>query len=116
MTRNRGNHFLIRTTAVFFALLLLLIPVSLLAQDQDPDIAQRGEEVLVRLENLIIEGRSIREKQGSASAEDSLVLRLQMARVRDRFMDALGELAEIVTATKDVETHRLLRERADPQK
>ena len=105
MTRNRGNHFLIRTTAVFFALLLLLIPVSLLAQDQDPDldIAQRGEEVLVRLENLITEGRSIRGKQGAASAEDSLVLRIQLARVRDRFMDALNELAEIVTATKDDE-------------
>ncbi len=117
MTRNRGIHFLTGPTAVFFALLLLLVPVSLLAQDQDqdpdPDVAQRGEEVLNRLENLITEGRSIREKQGSASAEDSLVLRLQLAKARDRFIETLDELAEIVTATKGDETHRLLRERAE---
>jgi len=113
MMRNRETRLLTRTTAVFFALLLFLVPISLLAQDQDPDVGQRGEEVLDRLEIIIADGRSIREKQATASAEDSLVLRLQLARARDRFMEALDELADIVTATKGDDTHRLMRERAE---
>ena len=115
MTRNRGIRFFTRPTAVFFALLLLAVPISLLAQDQDPDpdVGQRGEEVLGRLDNLIAEGQGIREKQLAASAEDSLVLKLQQARTRDRFMEALEELAEVIIATKGDETHRLMRQRAE---
>jgi len=113
MMRNRETRLLTRTTAVFFALLLFLVPISLLAQDQDPDVGQRGEEVLDRLEIIIADGRSIREKQATASAEDSLVLRLQLARARDRFMETLDELADIVTATKGDDAHRLMRERAE---
>jgi small conductance mechanosensitive channel len=113
MTRNRGIRFLTGPTAVFFALLLLLVPVSLLAQDQDSDVEQRGEEILGRLDDLIAESRGILKKQVAASAEDSLVLRLQLARARDGFMEALAELAEVVIATKDDDTHRLFRERGE---
>jgi small conductance mechanosensitive channel len=113
MTRNRGIRLLTGPTAVFFALLLLLVPVSLLAQDQDSDVEQRGEEILGRLDDLIAESRGILKKQVAASAEDSLVLRLQLARARDGFMEALAELAEVVIATKDDDTHRLFRERGE---
>lgn len=76
MTRNRGIRFWTRPTAVFFALLLLLVPISLLAQDQDPgqttdekelsaaekiDLAQQGEEILARLEILIAQGGCTRK-------------------------------------------------------
>ncbi len=113
MTRNRGIHFLTGPRTIFLALLLLLVPIPLLATDQEPDVGQQGVEILDRLEKIIAEERGIREKQVAASAEDSLVLRLQLSRVRDRFMDSLDDLAEIVTATKGDEAHRLLRERAE---
>ncbi len=91
MMRNRGIRFWLGPTAVFFALLLLLVPISLLAQDQDPgqttdenelsdaekiDLAQQGEELLARLEILIGQGRLYKEKLATASAEDSLVFLL----------------------------------------
>ncbi|MCK9995422.1 MAG: mechanosensitive ion channel [Candidatus Krumholzibacteria bacterium] len=113
MTRNRGIHFLTVPTMAFLALLLLLVPISLFAQDQDPDVEKRGVEVLDRLDKIIAEGQSIRDKQGAASAEDSLVLRLQLAKTRDRFMETLDELAKIVTAIKGDEAHGQLRERAE---
>ncbi len=128
MTRNRGIRFWTRPTAVFFALLLLLVPISLLAQDQDPgqttdekelseaetiDLEQQGEEILTRLEMLIAQGKLYQEKLVSSSAEDSLVFQLQLEKTRDRFMETLGELADVVTATKGDETHRLLRDRAE---
>jgi len=128
MMRNRGIRFWTRPTAVFFALLLLLVPISLLAQDQDPgqttdenelsdaekiDLAQQGEEILARLEILIGQGRLYKEKLATASAEDSLVFLLQLDKTRDRFVETLGELADVVTATKGDDTHRLLRDRAE---
>jgi small conductance mechanosensitive channel len=128
MMRNRGIRLWSGPMAVFFALLLLLVPISLLAQDQDPgqttdenelsdaekiDLAQQGEEILARLEMLIAQGRLYREKLAAASAEDSLVFLLQLDKTRDRFVETLGELADVVTATKGDETHRLLRDRAE---
>jgi small conductance mechanosensitive channel len=128
MMRNRGIRLWSGPTAVFFALLLLLVPISLLAQDQDPgqttdenklsdaekvELAQQGEEILARLEMLIAQGRLYREKLAAASAEDSLVFLLQLDKTRDRFVETLGELADVVTATKGDETHRLLRDRAE---
>jgi small conductance mechanosensitive channel len=128
MMRNRGIRLWSGPTAVFFALLLLLVPISLLAQDQDPgqttdenklsdaekvDLAQQGEEILARLEMLIAQGRLYREKLAAASAEDSLVFLLQLDKTRDRFVETLGELADVVTATKGDETHRLFRGRAE---
>ena len=128
MMRNRGIRFWLGPTAVFFALLLLLVPISLLAQDQDPgqttdenelsdaekvDLAQQGEEILARLEMLIGQGRLYKEKLAAASAEDSLVFLLQLERTRSSFLETLVELADVVTATKGDDTHRLLRDRAE---
>ena len=128
MTRNWGIHRWTRPTRALLTLLLLLVPVSLEAQDQDPgqavveealteataaDVGQQGVEVLGRLEMILTEGSHYQDKLATANAEDSLVLRLQLARTRDRFMDALGDLADIVTVAKGEEIPRELRERAE---
>ena len=128
MSQNRGLRRCTVPMVAFLSLILLLVPISLEAQDQDPeqtagekaltnatvaDVDERGAEVLGRLEMILTEGRRYQDKLASASAEDSLVLRLQVAKTQDRFMGTLRDLADIVTATKDDDTQQELRERAE---
>ncbi len=111
MTRNWGIHHGSAFTAVLLSWLLLLVPLSLVARDQTPeqtsgeavladamvaDVGERGAEVLDRLETNLTVVRRYQGKMTVASAEDSLVLRLQVAQGQDRFMEALGDLADIV--------------------
>jgi len=103
-------------SASLISLFLLLLPLPLAAQDQEPDpeaaveaiatatvedVGEHGAEVLGRLDEILKDGIRYGDMLTAASAEDSLVLRLQQARVRDRFMDVLGELADVLSQAKD---------------
>ena len=103
----------------------LLIAVSATAQEIEsaaeealetatPDeVGQQAADLMARLDGIIIEARSYQERLAAASAEDSLVLRLQLAGSRDRFMAALQDLAGLVVDSEDDETHHELRDRAE---
>ncbi len=109
-------------------LFLMLMPLSLEAQEQDPeaqearealatatavDVGERGAEILGRLDRILADGIRYREMLVTASAEDSLVIRLQRARIRDRFMDALGELSDVLSVARDDSAQRELRRRGE---
>ncbi len=128
MTRSRGTRFVSRMCQIFMPFLLVLIPLISTAQEQEPDpetaveaistatadeVGQRGVEILGRLEFALIEGKRYREMLTTASAEDSLVLRLQLIRAEDRFMDVLGELADVLSAELKDTTHPELLDRGE---
>ena len=116
MTRSRGARFVSRMGRIFIPLLLVLIPLISTVQGQEPDpetavqaiatateedVGQRGAEILGRLDTVLNEGRRYGEMLATASAEDSLVIRLQLVRTQDRFMDVLSELAEVLSAEQE---------------
>ncbi len=128
MTRSRGARFVSRMGQIFIPLLLVLIPLISTAQERVPDseaaveaistatadeVGQRGVEILGRLESALIEGKRYREMLTTASAEDSLVLRLQLIRAEDRFMEVLGELAKVLSAEQKDTTHPELLARGE---
>jgi len=77
------------------------------------EVGQQAAEVMTRLDDVLAEAKGYRDRLVAASAEDSLVLRLQLAGSRDRFMVALQELADVVVASEQDETHDELRDRAE---
>ena len=76
------------------------------------EVGQQAADLMARLDGNIIETRGYQERLAAASAEDSLVLRLQLAGSRDRFMAALQDLSGLVVDSEDDETHHELRDRA----
>jgi len=128
MTRTRGIYSGSILIAGLIPLFLMLLPLSLAAQDQEPDpeaavdaiatatvedVGERGAEVLGRLDVVLKDGARYGDMLAAASAEDSLVLRLQLARAQDRFMDVLGELAEVLSIAENEETQQELRDRGE---
>jgi small conductance mechanosensitive channel len=115
-------------------LFLMLLPLTLVAQEQaqeqvlepDPEAAveaiatatteevgERGAKVLGRLDVILKDAIHYREMLPSASPEDSLVLRLQLAGTQDKFMNVMGELAEVISLAKEDETQQELRRRGE---
>jgi hypothetical protein len=97
-------------------LILLLVPLGVMAQAQDPDstaavqaiatasaenVGEQGAEALRRLDESMAEYRRISSKLTSASREDSLVIGLQMLRHEDRFMADMVDLARLLSTVKD---------------
>ncbi len=82
--------------------------------DATPEqVGQQAAEVLGRLESILTEFRGYKDRLTMASGEDSLVLRIQIADVEDRFMEALRDLARVVVSPDGDETSRELRDRAE---
>ena len=118
-------------TAVAAALVVslsLMTAIPLFAQEQESNrteveealttatvanVGEKGAEILDRLSTALTEGKRYREMLTNASAEDSLVLRLQLAGARDRFLNVLGELAEAIVQAQDDETQVELRDRGE---
>jgi len=108
--------------------LLLLASVStqpLAAQEQESEaeqaladatpeqVGERAVSLLARLAEDRAKGRAYRGRLAVASAEDSLVLRIQLASSRDRFMESLHDLAGLVVAEAQDSVHEELRNRAE---
>jgi small conductance mechanosensitive channel len=65
------------------------------------EVGERGAELLTEVRSLVADYRLKKERLSSASEEDGLVLKLQMARIQDRFMAALQELFGLVSEEGD---------------
>ncbi|MEN8008187.1 MAG: mechanosensitive ion channel family protein [Candidatus Krumholzibacteriota bacterium] len=104
---------------------ILLMPLLatfssfVLAQEEEPaavtpaEAVAQGAEALGRLDTVMIEIGRYGDMLAVASAEDSLVLRLQLAGAQDRFMDEMGELATVLAADGDDPARGELRARAE---
>ena len=114
-------------TAAAVAILLLTLastpPVP--AQEQESEVEQAladatpdqvGEQaafLLARLAATQIEARAYRDRLAVASTEDSLVLRIQLRKSRDRLMNSIQELAEIVVTEGQDSVREELRDRVE---
>ena len=119
-----GLHLFLALVPLF----LMLMPPALGAQEQEPDpeaaveavatataqeVGERGAQVMGRLDVIIQDATRYGEMLTSASSEDSLVIRLQLSRVRDQFVGVMGELAAIITSAKDDPTQQELVRRGE---
>ncbi len=114
MNRMRGT---LLVSALLAGLIpLFLMPQPLKAQEKVPDkdevvkaittatvedVGQQGAKILGRLDLTIQQFRRYDERLTSASAEDSMVLRLQIAQTRDKFMDSLNDLGEVLSRARE---------------
>ncbi|MFT5232725.1 MAG: small conductance mechanosensitive channel [Candidatus Krumholzibacteriia bacterium] len=97
-----------RTLAVFFVLASLLFPVSVFAQDAADDSAvslEKGRVALDGITEIVVDYRQHRAAMTNASAEDSLVLELQIDAVIEKFIAELPNVASLypVEAANDSE-------------
>jgi len=107
-------------------LFTMCVPFLLLAQDQAEEVAkdvpaleeispeqvgQQGAQQLEILVDIIVEARGYNDRLVAASPEDSLVLRIQLAKARDRFIATLKELSGLVADSKGDEEAVALHQR-----
>jgi len=114
------------TVAAMAILLLSLVRApQVLAQEQESEadqaladatpeqVGEPAASLLARLDATLTEARAYRDRLVVASAEDSLVLRIQLAKSRDRFMESIQELAEIVVTEGQDSVSEELRDRVE---
>ncbi len=77
------------------------------------EVGPRAATVMARLDSIVEDITGYRGRLAAASAEDSLVLRIQLANSRDSFMATLKDLAGVVVASEEDEAHHELRDRAE---
>ncbi|MCK5652166.1 MAG: mechanosensitive ion channel family protein [Gemmatimonadetes bacterium] len=116
----------ILTAAAVGILLLTLVSIPpMAAQEQESEaeqalagatpeqVGERAAALLARLAATRAQTRVYRDRLAAASAEDSLVLRIQLANSRDRFLESLHELADMVVVSDQDTVPGGLRDRVE---
>jgi len=114
-----------RATVWILGLITILGVTTVNAQERDQTATERalagatsaelGEQaatILQQLGGIIDENADYHDRLAAATAEDSMVLRLQIARVQDDFMQVLHDLAAVIPKLEDDAAKAEVRERA----